>query len=137
MKSLIIKYLFIILGTISIIIGFIGIFIPILPTTPLIMVGSFFLIKSSENLHNKLIQSKLYNKSLGKYKQNNGMRLKSKLFILIPVIILLTTIAIKTNNIFIKTTIIFLILTKLFVFIKIPTIKNNSGNLNDVKQKTS
>ncbi|MDU2694867.1 MAG: DUF454 family protein, partial [Intestinibacter bartlettii] len=36
------------LGTLSLIVGIIGIFLPILPTTPLLLLTSYCYIKSSE-----------------------------------------------------------------------------------------
>ena len=38
------------LGTLSLIVGIIGIFLPILPTTPLLLLTSYCYIKSSERL---------------------------------------------------------------------------------------
>ena len=41
------------LGTLSLIVGIIGIFLPILPTTPLLLLTSYCYIKSSERLSKK------------------------------------------------------------------------------------
>ena len=43
------------LGTLSLIVGIIGIFLPILPTTPLLLLTSYCYIKSSERLSKKFI----------------------------------------------------------------------------------
>ncbi|NRB39704.1 MAG: YbaN family protein [Pseudomonadales bacterium] len=50
-----IKALFILLGFISFALGFIGIFLPLLPTTPFILLAAFFFSKSSERFYGWLI----------------------------------------------------------------------------------
>ena len=47
------KSLLIILGTISLVLGIIGIFLPVLPTVPLLLLTSFCYLKSSEKLNEK------------------------------------------------------------------------------------
>ncbi|MFQ7118886.1 MAG: DUF454 family protein [Intestinibacter sp.] len=46
------------LGTLSLIVGIIGIFLPILPTTPLLLLTSYCYIKSSERLSKKFMNKK-------------------------------------------------------------------------------
>lgn len=58
-----IKLGLIFIGTLSVAIGIIGIFLPLLPTTPLLLLGAGCYIRSSEKFYNKLI----YNKYLGSY----------------------------------------------------------------------
>lgn len=49
------KYLWISLGWISVTLGFLGIFLPLLPTTPFLLLAAFSFSKGSEPLHNWLI----------------------------------------------------------------------------------
>ena len=56
------KILFIIFGIISFILGAIGVVLPILPTTPFLLLSAFLLSKSSDRFHEYLIQTKLYQK---------------------------------------------------------------------------
>lgn len=58
--NLIIKYLLIFVGSISLVLGFIGIFLPILPTTPFLLLASFCFIRSSKPLYHWLINHKLF-----------------------------------------------------------------------------
>lgn len=61
-----IRILLIIAGCLSLTLGMIGIFIPILPTTPFLLLASFLFLKSSTRLLNWLINHKY----LGSYIQN-------------------------------------------------------------------
>ena len=52
------KILLIIFGIISFVLGAIGIILPILPTTPFLLLSAFLFSKSSDRFHQYLIQTK-------------------------------------------------------------------------------
>ncbi len=54
------KYLLIFLGSVSLVLGTIGIFIPVLPTTPFLLLASFCYVRSSERLYKWLINHKIF-----------------------------------------------------------------------------
>ena len=54
-----IKFLLIFLGTISLILGITGIFVPGMPTTPFLLLTAGCYVKSSDKLYNYLIKNKL------------------------------------------------------------------------------
>lgn len=65
------KIIFIVLGMFFVIMGVIGIFLPILPTTPFLLLAAFFFLRSSEKLYKYLIGHKVlgsYIYSYTKYK---------------------------------------------------------------------
>jgi len=72
------KRFFIILGIICVIVGLIGIFIPILPTTPFLLAAEFFFARSSEKFQNWLFANKLFGPYLKKHKNGQGLPLKDK-----------------------------------------------------------
>lgn len=53
------KYLLIIGGSISLIFGIIGIFLPVLPTTPFLLLAAYCYIRSSKKLYQWLINNKI------------------------------------------------------------------------------
>jgi uncharacterized membrane protein YbaN (DUF454 family) len=57
------KYLLAILGVISLGLGILGIFLPLLPTTPFLLLSAFLFARSSKKLHSWLLNHKI----LGKY----------------------------------------------------------------------
>lgn len=54
------KYVFILMGSLSLILGIIGVFIPVLPTTPFLLLASFFYLRSSDRMYNWLMNHKVF-----------------------------------------------------------------------------
>ena len=67
------KILYIVLGTIGLILGAIGAVLPLLPAFPFLLLATVCYAKSSERLHNWFINTKLYKNNLESYVQGNGM----------------------------------------------------------------
>ena len=80
MKDIIKRRLLILLGTISTSLGIIGIFIPILPTTPFLLLAAACYARSSERVHRWLLTNRLLGAYITNYIQHNSMTLKSKVF---------------------------------------------------------
>ena len=62
--------------------GCIGIFIPVLPTTPLLLLATFLFAKSSPRLHGWICSTKVYKTYVGAFKQAGGVPLSTKFRIL-------------------------------------------------------
>ncbi len=86
------KAIYIILGFISLGCGIFGIFIPILPTTPFLLLTAYLFVKSSPKLYNWLINNSFFGSYIRNYKEHNGMLLIHK----IVVIVLLWSVIITT-----------------------------------------
>ncbi len=61
------KYVLIIIGTVSLILGIVGAFVPVLPTTPLILLASFCYFRSSKRLYEWLTNHKVFGKYIRDY----------------------------------------------------------------------
>lgn len=67
-------------GTLSFVIGIIGIVVPILPTTPLIILACFCYGKSSPGLHRWLTTNKYFGKYIQDYQRGHGVPMHIKLY---------------------------------------------------------
>lgn len=81
-KNPIIRTLLLIAGFISLILGIIGVILPILPTTPFILVSAAAFARSSQKFHDWLHQNPLFGKLLRDYREKHGLELKYKIYIL-------------------------------------------------------
>ena len=127
--SLLKKIIFIFLGSLFLSVGIIGIILPMLPTTPFLLLTAFFYINSSEKLYSKFVRSRIYQKYVATFKRNKGLTLKAKLSILIPVWGMLLIMFFVTDILVIKILAISLGIIKTIVFIKMKTIKNQQQQL--------
>lgn len=118
------RILFIVLGFIFLGIGIIGIAVPILPTTPFLLLASFFFAKGSKKFHDWFISTKIYKKHLESFVTSRAMTLKSKLSILLPVSAMLIVTFIFVNNLHARIVLVILFIGKyLYFFTQIKTIK--------------
>ncbi len=84
------KGLLIIAGTVSTAIGIIGIFVPILPTTPFLLLAAACYLRSSQRFYNWLLNNRFIGAYVRNYLQGRGMPLKIKI---ITILLLWVTIA--------------------------------------------
>lgn len=75
-----IKLLYLSLGIISTALGFIGAFLPVLPTTPFLLVALWAFSKSSPRLQNWLYHHPLYGKTLQNWFEYGVINTKVKVF---------------------------------------------------------
>ena len=73
------KWFYISLGTLSVGLGFVGIFIPVLPTTAFLLLAAWFYARSSERFYNWLLSNRLFGKYLTSYLEGKGVPLKTKI----------------------------------------------------------
>ncbi|WP_163971775.1 YbaN family protein [Oceanobacillus halotolerans] len=72
------KLLLIIAGTISLVLGIIGIILPLIPTTPLLLLAAACYVRSSEHLYTWLITNKYFGSYIQNYRLGKGIPLKAK-----------------------------------------------------------
>lgn len=117
------KYIYITLGFLFFGIGAVGVVLPLLPTTPFLLLASFCFAKGSERFNKWFKSTKLYKNNLQSFEKNRSMTFKTKLCILIPVSIMLVIAFFMMNNVWGRITIILLIIVKYYYFLfKIKTI---------------
>ncbi|TXJ56241.1 DUF454 domain-containing protein [Brachyspira aalborgi] len=129
------KVVLIILGFISMGIGIVGIVTPILPTTPFLLLASFFFAKGSKRFHDWFISTKIYKKYLESFVQSKAMTLKNKFTILFPVSCMLIITFIFVNNLYARLVLIILFIGKyLYFFTQIRTIAKEETEIKKNKE---
>ncbi|MGL4874061.1 MAG: YbaN family protein [Clostridium sp.] len=117
------KFLFVFIGLISLFLGFIGIAIPVLPTTPFLLLSSFCFLKSSKKLHTWLTNGDLYKKYAKDLVETKSLTLKRKITILLFADVLIIISMLIIRNLYINLFLLLIILFKLWYFtFKIKTI---------------
>ena len=76
------RSIFILAGTVCLVIGAIGILLPILPTTPFLLLAAACYYKGSERMHRWLLNNKWFGNYIRNYKEGKGISLKAKTFTL-------------------------------------------------------
>jgi uncharacterized membrane protein YbaN (DUF454 family) len=67
-------------GTLSTALGIIGIFIPILPTTPFLLLAAACYMRSSERFYQWLINNRVFGAYIRNYIEGRGMPIRMKIF---------------------------------------------------------
>jgi len=105
----VVKVLLIIIGTISLVLGMLGIFIPLFPTMPFLLFTAACYLKSSNNLYILLIENKYIGKHLANYKESRSISRNVKYMTIISLWISIgfSAIVIVSNN-YIKVLLLFI-----------------------------
>ena len=92
------KYILIILGSISLALGVIGIFLPLLPTTPFLLLSAALYVRSSEKLYDWLIHQKYLGTYIRNFREHKALPLRAKVISVAMVWITLLYCAISISE---------------------------------------
>ena len=73
------RIIYITLGSFFLILGAIGIFVPLLPTTPFWLLTCWFYIRSSEKLYNRAMDNRYFGPYIRNYLVDKAIPLRSKI----------------------------------------------------------
>lgn len=74
-----VRNILLICGILSLILAFVGIFLPLLPTVPLVLLASFFFSRSSPRFHSWLLNNSFFGSMIKDWEQTKCMPLKAKI----------------------------------------------------------
>jgi len=112
----------IISGTLFLGLGLLGLVLPILPTTPFLLLAAFCYSRSSKRFYDWLMSNRLFGSYLKNYKEGRGMPVKAKLFTISFLWVTITFSAFTVVTIFAVQ--IILILVAVGVTVHLLKIKN-------------
>jgi len=75
----ILKLLMIFLGTLFVILGTVGIFLPLVPTTPFLLLAAICYARGSRKFYEWLMNNKLFGSYIRNYLEKRGIPLKTKI----------------------------------------------------------
>ncbi len=117
------RIIWLLAGFLAMGIGAVGVALPVLPTTPFLLLASFCLAKGSDRFHRWFTGTKLYKRHLESFVKNRSMTLKTKFSLLIPASCMLVLALLAMPNIYGRIFIVFLIVFKyVYFFTRIKTV---------------
>ncbi len=105
--NLIKKFLLITIGYVSIGLGILGIFLPLLPTTPFVLLAGYCFLKSSNRLYMWIITHKIFGKYIYNYMHHRTITLKTKITSILLLWISIITSLFFVKNLLVKILLIF------------------------------
>ena len=76
------RRLFVVVGTIALVLGIVGIIVPVLPTTPFLLLAAICYLRGSQRLYNALLGNRFVGSYISNYLEGRGMSLKMKIWTL-------------------------------------------------------
>lgn len=123
------RYLYITVGLIAFALGAIGVIIPVLPTTPFLLLASFCFARGSEKFNNWFVGTSLYKKHLESFVKKREMTLKQKVCILAFADIMIAFPLFIIDSLIVKSLLVLVIVFKFYYFIfRIKTTKSQVIN---------
>jgi uncharacterized membrane protein YbaN (DUF454 family) len=110
------KTIYLILGHFFLVLGVIGIILPVLPTTPFLLLTAYFFTKGSKKFQNWFEQTKVYQNHLEPFIRTRSMTKKQKWTLMIFVDTLLIISIVLLSNLYIRIFIILVIILKHLYF---------------------
>lgn len=118
------KYIYFTLGLVFMAVGMVGVVLPVLPTTPFLLLAMFFFTKSSSKAKIWFEGTKLYQNHLEDFVTKRAMTLKTKVMLLSFASAMLLIAFLMMNNIYGRITIVLLVIFKYYYFtVHVETIR--------------
>jgi uncharacterized membrane protein YbaN (DUF454 family) len=114
------KYLLIMAGSISLALGIIGIMIPVLPTTPFLLLASFCYLRSSKRLYHWMLNNRVFGSYVYNYLTYRAIKRSVKVVSLMLLWITLAVSIALVSNIYLR---IFLVAVGIGVSIHVLSLK--------------
>ncbi|MDR3304268.1 MAG: YbaN family protein [Treponema sp.] len=118
------KILFLIAGFLFLGLGFVGIALPVLPTTPFILAASFCFVKSSRRMHRWIMTNRFFGPRIERLQNGKGLTKKEKLITVSVASAFILLAMALIQSLHLRIFLAVLLVVKYFVFWRvIPTAK--------------
>lgn len=117
------KIIYLMIGILATGLGAIGVILPVLPTTPFLLLAAYCFAKGSKRINDWFLSTNLYQKHLDCFVKERAMTLKTKVMILSFASSMLLIAMYFMNHLYLRIFIVCLIVFKYYYFIfRIKTI---------------
>lgn len=121
------KYILLMVGITCTILGFVGVVVPLLPTTPFLLLAAICFAKSSERFKNWLIHTKVYREYVESFKNERGYTLIKKFKLLISLYIVIAFSIYIIDHTMIRVMLLIMVCFQtIFLFTFVKTLPNPS-----------
>lgn len=118
-----VNYAWLAIGFVFLGLGILGVFLPILPTTPFLLITLFCFTKGSTRVRKWFMETKLYKNHVKEFNETRAMTLKAKIMILGFASVMLAAAFYFSGNLHARIAIAVVLCVKYYVFIfRIKTI---------------
>jgi uncharacterized membrane protein YbaN (DUF454 family) len=119
-----VRILWITFGSISLVLGLVGIILPVLPTTPFLLIAAYCYARGSKRMHNWLLNHRWFGKYIRNYMEGKGIPRRSKIIAIAFIWITITFTALFLIKLIWLRIILFIIATAVTVYlIRFKTLK--------------
>jgi hypothetical protein len=116
--------LLIVAGTLSLGIGIVGAFLPVLPTTPFVLLAAICYVRSSQRLYDRLMQSRFANRHVRNVLDGKGVHLSVKILSLTVSAVMIAYVSIAvTDSIIVRVLLGMLFLVQFVFMVRLPTAR--------------
>lgn len=124
-KSKSIRILLIIAGSISLALGVLGVFLPLLPTTPFLLLSAICYFHGSERMYIWLLDNRYFGKYIRDYREKQGVTRRVKIVALSLLwLTILNSIFFFVDVLVIKLLLLGIAFGASFIILRLKTIKN-------------
>ena len=117
---------YIVVGTIALIIGAIGLFLPVIPTTPLVILAAACYYRGSDRLHNWILSSRWFGETVKNYQAGRGLTRDTKVrAISMMWAMILVSAWFFVSNLFVRVAMIGVAMGVTVYLVRLPTLERN------------
>lgn len=123
-RSRVKKGFYFVFGAVFLILGGVGVFLPVLPTTPFLLLSAACYYKSSKRMHHWMLNNRWFGNYLKNHAEGRGISWKAKLFTTSLLwTLIIYSVFFAVNNIIVQIVLLSIAISVTVHLIKLPTLK--------------
>jgi len=73
------RVIYLVIGTLALVLGAIGLFLPVLPTTPFVILAAACYLRSSKRMYAWILRNELFGETIENYQAGRGLKRNTKI----------------------------------------------------------